>query len=95
MTEKKEILHARKAKAVRQTPQEDFGDHSYADDPEIKEEVEAPRRDLDQMSMTDLFAMVACAGVSKRLEDPTLIAIECYRIAKQMELQSERYKKNG
>jgi hypothetical protein len=82
-------LHLKKRKVARSTAQEDF---MPQEDP-IKEEPRARfNQDLDEVSLLDLFAMMALPGVAKRLEDPTQIAEQCYKIGMQMRHAHREYK---
>lgn len=96
MNDKKETIVVRKVRAIRQSPQEDFGPETKEEPftiPPAKEIIRSSRRDLEEMSMLDMFAMVVSPGVAKRLETPHLVATESYRIAEQMVITSAYYKK--
>ena len=83
----KETLHLRKRRA---TAQEDFGhtEESPAEAPSAF----VSARDLDQMSLLDMFAMIASCGVAQRVNDPEEVALQSYQIALCMAKQSQRHK---
>ena len=92
MTEK--TLHVKKP---RNSAKDDFApeENKYEAIPQvIEEEIVSSRRDLDEMTLLDLFAMVVAPGVAKRLELPSQVAFESYEIAKEMAKLSAKYRSN-
>ena len=93
-------LHIKKPKIIRASAKEDFAPIAAlgalgklpAQESAPAAPIASTRRDLDEMSMLDLFAMVVCPGVAKRIEIPELIAIESYKIAMEMVRMSKNYR---
>ena len=85
----KETLHVRRRRA---TAQEDFAPDSPLKEEESASTFNEAKRDLDQMSLLDMFSMMASAGVSQRTNDPEDIALQSYQIGLCMLKQSQRHK---
>lgn len=92
-------IHLKKPRKT--TPQEDFSDavipQAYLEEQVLeKEHKKSTQRDLDDMSMLDLFAMVVAPGVAQKYpNDAPFVAKQSYEIGREMFLQHLHYKERA